>query len=150
MRLTGRHCFCAIFKSNTATLKNCFFASIRAFPDIVPPTALAHNCPRLYSPCLRGTWSVFSPDYLLWGRSLIKVPWSGKWWSCRWYLLFLAFLSCSVWRYNSLAASGRRRQAIRCSSFVGFHLKMCNFNQELCSMDGLSVRAVEMLWPVLC
>ena len=36
------------------------------------------------------------------------------------------------------------------TSFAGFHTKMYNFIQELCSGDGLSAGAVEMLWPVLC
>ena len=116
--LPGAMFLCNRFKSNTATQKNCFVASKNGLVTSGPllPGSLPLHL-RITGPGhisrLRGTWSFFCPDYLLWGRSLIKVPWSGKWWLCRWHLLFLAFLSSSVWRYISLEAGGRSRQAMR-------------------------------------
>lgn len=50
---------------------------------------------------------------------------------------------------------GRRKKRVgnailELTSFAGSHRKMYNFGQELCSRDGLSVRAVKILRPVLC
>lgn len=69
---------------------------------------------------------------------------------------------CCIWPFFRAAFGGTTplRQAeeagwqcdtrVKLTSFAGSHRKMYNFGQELCSRDGLSVRAVKILRPVLC